>query len=51
MKTPIALCALLAGVPLIPRAEYRMSHFLMMELPAKFNAALIAFLGTHKLLL
>jgi pimeloyl-ACP methyl ester carboxylesterase len=40
---------------IVPDLDYQtwegVSHFLMMEQPARFNAALIAFLGTHKLLL
>jgi pimeloyl-ACP methyl ester carboxylesterase len=38
---------------IVPDLEYQVwegvSHFLMMEQPAKFNAALIAFLEKHKL--
>jgi len=40
---------------IVPDLDYQMwegvSHFVMMEQPAKFNAALIAFLEKHKLLL
>jgi pimeloyl-ACP methyl ester carboxylesterase len=40
---------------IVPHLDYHVwegvSHFLMMEQPAKFNAALIAFLEKHKLLL
>jgi pimeloyl-ACP methyl ester carboxylesterase len=40
---------------IVPDLDYQVwegvSHFLMMEQPAKFNAALIAFLEKHKLLL